>query len=66
MSRRKRIRKGLDSVRRQIEAHQEKQRKAEMEGNLIGAKYWEKETEQLRNDQRKRERLLSKKKRKKP
>ena len=62
MSRRKKVKKGLESVKKQIQLHEGKKRKAHEEGNVILEEYYEKEISQLENEVYRREKLLKRKK----
>ena len=65
MSKRKRIRKGLESVRKQIELHKNKLENAIKEGKAELADYYKKEIERLVSEVERRERLLIPKKKRK-
>jgi hypothetical protein len=65
MSRKKRIKKGLDSVREQIELHKKKLEKAMQEEDIGLADYYKKEIFHLEQEvERRKNLLLPKKKRK--
>lgn len=65
MSERKRIRKGLESVRKQIELHKKKLENAIKEGKAELADYYKKEIERLVSEVKRREHLLMPKKKRK-
>ena len=46
--RRKRAKKGIDSIRKQIEIHSEKLQDARKKGNIFLAEYYEKEIESMK------------------
>jgi hypothetical protein len=58
--RRKRLRKGIGSIRGQIEVHKGKLKAAERSGNIGLADYYEKEIESLESALRKKQGILSK------
>jgi len=59
-SRKKRLKKGIESLNKQIELHEEKKKKAEEEDNIELADYYEKEIESKRRDKEEKERILEK------
>lgn len=59
-SRKKRLKKGIESLQKQISLHEEKLKQAEKEGKLELAEYYEKEIEAKRKDKEKKEKLLKK------
>lgn len=59
-SRDKRLKKGIESLQKQIQLHEEKLRKAQQEGKLELAGYYEKEIESKKRDKEKKERMLKK------
>lgn len=59
-SRKKRLKKGIESLKKQIELHEEKKKKAEVEGNIELVDYYEKEIESKRRDKEEKERMLEK------
>ena len=59
-SRKKRLKKGIESLQKQISLHEEKLKQAEKEGKLELAEYYEKEIEAKRRDKEKKEKLLKK------
>ena len=59
-NRKKRLKKGIGSLGKQIELHEEKLRKAEEENNLELAGYYRKEIISKKKDKEEKERLLEK------
>ena len=59
-NRKKRLKKGIESLEKQIEIHKEKLKKAEQEDNLELASYYKKEISSKENDREEKERLLEK------
>ncbi len=57
----KRLKKGIDSLRKQIDLHEEKKRQAELRGNQDLARYYGDEIEGLINEKLRREYRLKKK-----
>jgi len=60
VKRKKRLEKGIDSIREQIEIHKEKERKAEENDLPELANYYKKEIAAKEEDIRKRKKLLDK------
>lgn len=58
--REKRLKKGIESLKKQIEIHEEKRRIAEEEGNLELAGYYTREIEAKIKDKERKENLLEK------
>jgi len=58
--RKKRLRKGIESIREQIELHKEKLKAAERSGNIGLTDYYEKEIESLESAIRKKRSFLTK------
>ena len=59
-NRKKRLRKGIESIEKQIKLHEEKLKKAEEEDNIELAQYYKKEVNAKKKDKEEKERLLSK------
>lgn len=59
-SRKKRLKKGVESLERQIRLHEEKLMKAEEEENIELAEYYKKEINAKKRDKEEKERLLKK------
>ena len=59
-NRKKRLSKGIRSLQKQIDLHEEKLQQAEQEGRLELVGYYVKELEAKRKDKEKKERLLRK------
>lgn len=59
-NRKKRLKKGIESLREQITFHEEKREKAKEEGKEELAGYYEGEIESKENDIEKKKRLLEK------
>jgi len=59
-NRKKRLKKGIKSLERQIEIHKEKRRIAQGEGNEILDDYYKREIESKKRDKERRENLLKK------
>ena len=59
-NRKKRLMKGIESLEKQIQLHEEKLRKAEEEDNIELTGYYKKEIEAKKRDKEEKERLLSK------
>jgi len=57
--RKKRLRKGIESIREQIELHKEKLKAAEKSGNIGLSDYYEKEIESLESAIRKKQSALA-------
>ncbi len=60
MKRKKRLQKGIESLQKQIELHEEKMKKAGEEGNIELEGYYQKETEAKKKDKERKEALLEK------
>lgn len=59
-NRKKRLKKGIDSLTKQIEFHEQKLKKAEQENNFELAGYYKKEIISKKKDMEEKERLLEK------
>ena len=59
-NRKKRLKKGIESIEKQIKLHEEKLKKAEEEDNLELASYYRKEVEAKKRDKEEKERMLKK------
>ena len=59
-NRKKRLRKGIGSLQKQIELHEQKLKQAEKEGKLELAGYYEKEIKNMRKYMGKKEKSLKK------
>ena len=59
-NRKKRLQKGIESLERQIQLHEEKLKKAEEEDNLGLAEYYQKEIDAKKKDKGKKQRILDK------
>lgn len=60
VNRKKRLKKGIESIKKQIELHEEKKKKAEQEDNIELVDYYEKEIESMAKDKEKKEKMLEK------
>lgn len=60
MKRKKRLQKGIKSIKEQIKLHEEKKRVAEKEGKIELAGYYNKEIERLEETKQKKEKQLEK------
>ena len=60
VNRKKRLQKGIDSLDKQINLHEEKLEKAEEDDNIELANYYKKEIESKKRDKEEKERMLSK------
>ncbi len=60
MKRRKRLQKGIESLQKQIEIHEEKMKRAGQEGNSELEGYYQKEIESKKKDKDRKEVLLDK------
>lgn len=60
MKRKKRLKKGIESLKKQIEIHEEKRRIAEEDGKPELEEYYRKEIEAKIKDKERREELLEK------
>ena len=60
VNRKKRLKKGIESIKKQIELHEEKKKRAEEEDNIELADYYTKEIESMIKDKEEKERLLEK------
>ena len=58
--RKKRLKKGIDSLDEQIKLHEEKKRKAEEDGNVELSDYYAKEIESKKKYKEEKERMLEK------
>ena len=59
-SRNKRLKRGIESLQKQITLHEEKLKQAEKEGKLELVGYYEKEIEAKKKDKEKKEKFLKK------
>ena len=59
-NRKKRLQKGIDSLKKQIKLHEKKSDKAEDDDNTELANYYEKEIEAKKRDKEEKQRLLDK------
>jgi len=59
-NRKKRLQKGIESIEKQIQLHEEKLRKAEEEDNIELAKYYKKEIAAKKRDKEEKQRILNK------
>lgn len=57
-NRNKRLKKGIESLQKQIQLHEEKLKKAQHEGKLELIGYYQKEIESKKKDKEKKEKLL--------
>ena len=57
-NRKKRLKKGIESLEKQIKLHEEKLRKAEQEDNIELAGYYKKEINAKKRDKEEKEKLL--------
>ena len=60
VSRKKRLKKGVESLEEQIKLHEEKKKKAEEEENIELADYYRKEIETKKKYKEEKERMLRK------
>lgn len=62
VNREKRLKKGIESIKKQIELHEEKKKKAEQEDNIELVDYYnyKKEIESMAKDKEKKEKMLEK------
>ncbi len=60
VNRKKRLKKGIESIEEQIKIHEEKRQKALEEDRLELVEYYDKEIEQKKKDKAEKERLLEK------
>lgn len=60
VSRKKRLKRGIESLEKQIKLHDEKKKKAEEEGNIELVDYYEKEITAKKRDKEEKERILKK------
>jgi len=60
MKRKKRLKKGIESLQKQIELHEEKKRQAEEADMLELVNYYEKEIRAKEEDKKKKQELLDK------
>ncbi len=54
------MQKGIESLKKQIELHEEKKEEAKKDGRLELVKYYEKEIELKKKDREKKEKILEK------
>lgn len=59
-NRKKRLQKGIESIEKQIQLHEEKLRKAEEEDNMGLADYYKKEIIAKKRDKEEKQRILNK------
>ena len=59
-NRKNRLKKGIESLEKQIAIHEEKLRKAKDDGRLELSGYYEKEIENMKGYKKKKEKLLKK------
>ena len=59
-NRKKRLKKGIESIEKQIKLHEEKLKKAEEDDNIELSQYYKKEINAKKKDKEEKERLLSK------
>ena len=59
-NRKKRLQKGIESLDKQINLHEEKLEKAEEDDNIELASYYRKEIESKKKDKEEKERMLKK------
>ena len=59
-NRKKRLQKGIESIERQIELHEEKLKKAKEEDNIELAEYYKKEISAKKRDKEDKQRILDK------
>ena len=60
VNRKKRLKKGIDSIEEQIRLHEEKLRRAEKEDNIELAEYYKKEIAAKKRDKEEKQRMLDK------
>ena len=60
MKRKKRLKKGIESINKQIELHKEKREKAKQDGKIELVGYYSKEIENLEETKKEKENLLEK------
>lgn len=60
VNRKKRLKKGLESLQKQIEMHKKKLQEAEKQGKIELFDYYKKEIEVKKKDKEKKEKLLKK------
>ena len=59
-NRKKRLKKGMESISKQIELHQEKREKAKKEDIIGLVKYYDKELDSFKNSLKEKKRMLKK------
>lgn len=59
-NRKKRLRKGIESIEKQIELHEEKLKRAEQEDNINLAEYYKREISAKKKDKEEKQRILDK------
>ncbi|HLD19201.1 MAG TPA: hypothetical protein VJB90_04280 [Candidatus Nanoarchaeia archaeon] len=59
-NRKKRLKKGMESISKQIELHQEKREKAKKEDIIGLVKYYDKELDSFKKSLKKKKRMLEK------
>jgi len=60
VNRKKRLKKGIESLDKQIKLHEVKKEEAVKKGNLVLVEYYDKEIENKEKDKLEKERLLKK------
>lgn len=60
VNRKKRLQKGIESIERQIELHEEKLKRAEEEDNIELVEYYKKEISAKKKDKEEKRRILDK------
>ena len=60
VNRKKRLQKGIESLEKQINLHEEKLKKAEEDDNIELANYYKKELEAKKRDKNEKQRMLDK------
>ena len=60
VNRKKRLKKGIESLEEQIDLHEEKLKKAEDEDNIELANYYRKEINAKKKDKEEKQRILNK------
>ena len=59
-NRRKRLKKGMESIGKQIKLHQKKREKAKEDDNIALVKYYDKELDSFKNSLKEKKRMLKK------
>ena len=60
VNRKKRLQKGIESLEKQIQLHEEKLKRAEQEDNIELADYYKKEIDAKKKDKEEKQRILDK------